>query len=529
LPRGKLPTTAEEYAAAQAAAPGGRGGVNAALDITETSPIAFAPRDQQVRLAILDQFKTKAEKTRVAKQLDQVMAQLMTDGVAPQDVVAATRLLGDRATAMPDVRVWQGPGAGLVKDLTPDFKTWISEHVDNINAKDPKSDTAELAARMFDPETFAKIDAVNKDLKTEKTVLQRIIDLHDKAAKGDKKADAGMIIAHENARLKATSAGGRARALQAMKETMAYTKELLKVRPGGTRPPAPKHLDQIAQAARVAALQEKRDALLPVENMAYANSRGLLDLNAEERDALEGYVRGTTRDTQAGSWRFPAGKKRAKNAKSPYDIKQTAGPSKAELFAQRELDMAQLSDPIAVEGAKPGEGPVDVATRVNQTKRETMEKDLITPEFKAIGDFLEVLHELDTAPAPKTALPSEQITRVNAAWLKDPTIVEPWRVDARGHVIDEKTGNIIGHLESEAQAKARQLAESPITKVGQKKPPPILKPIVPRLASGEALGNLAKMTGFELDGKDVGMKVAWDDVKAELDAFKAFTECRLVP
>jgi len=533
LPRGKLPTTAAAALAEQIPIPReGVSGVNAP-EMTEGAALAHVPRDQRASAVILDRFKTKSTKVRAAKTLDHVDAQMGIDGVAPQDLTAPTRPLSPTATLMPDVRVWNGPGAGIVNNVTPWMQRWISKRVDHLIEKDPGIEPAELAAREYDPETWKKKDKILADLNKEKANLQRVIDLHSKVAAGDKKALDATIRAQEAERMRTRSPGGKARVLQEQIASHAYFKELQKTRPGGTRPPAPKHLDEIVIAERIKALEAKNDAIFEDVQRSFSESQGALDLTPEAREALETYIRGTTRDWINSSFRWPKDVKRLRKEKSPYDIKQTVGPTKAELFKQRELDMAQLSDPLATEGAVAGEGPIDIATRVNKTKLEAMAEPKPEDVFTSIGKFMEdqgivAKAEAVEPEAPKTALPKERVAQINADWLKDPQIVEGWQLDTRGNVVDQKTGNIIGHLESEAEMMARAKAEGLIGRPGGKPPGLMPKPVVPRLPSGEAYGNLAKLTGFDLDGENVGIAKAWEDVKAELEAFDVFNKCSKV-
>jgi hypothetical protein len=175
---------------------------------------------------------------------------------------------------------------------------------------------------------------------------------------------------------------------------------------------------------------------------------------------------------------------------------------------------------------------LDVATRVNTTKVDVRDKEVTPVLFDQIGKFLEdtglITKMGEEAPAaPKAALPKEQVAKINAAWLKDPLITEPWELDIHGNVIDARTRNIIGHMESQSEMAARAKAEGLIGRPGGS-PPLIPKPVVPRLASGEAYGNLAKTLGFDLDGRNVDMAAAWKDVKAELEALDIFNKCNVV-
>jgi hypothetical protein len=510
LPRGKLPTTLPEHLAEQIPIPGedAAAGVNRSLDLTEGAAITHVPRHHQTGTIILSKFTTKAQKVRAAKDMDHAEQQLAVDGVAPQDLVGPSRALDRMATRMPDVRVWNGPGAGMTKDLDPATKTWISRRVDDQIAADPGTDPAEYAAREHDPETWAKADSVLERLNAAKAELQRITGFHGKVAAGDKTALDATIMQLENARMRARSAGGRAAIANQLEETLRYHKELAKTRPGGKRPEAPKHLDQQFHAGRVMLLEEEYKALYPEIERSFERSKGAYGLSVQEAEALEQRLRGTHRDWINQSFKWPKDVKRLRKDKNPYEVQLLKGPTQKQLFAERELMLEQLSDPVAREGALPGEGPADVAIRVNEAKMKEGEES--TPAmFERIGKFLEdtgfIKRIGEEAPAaPKAALPAERVAKINAEWMKDPNINSDWQLKLTGEIVDIKTRNVIGRIEGD-------------------------QPVVPRMPSGEALGNLAVRDGFEVDGKNVDMATAWADVKSEIESLSIFNKCSTEP
>jgi hypothetical protein len=441
------------------------------VDQMAGSPLAYVPRDQRVALAILDKFETRASKIRQAKAADHAGSQLQADGVAPQDLIAPSRPLSETATSMPDIREWQGAGAGQAQDvvLPAEFKQRISAHVDHMISEDNSPTVEDVVARQFDPETWKRSDAILTQLNLAREQLGRAIRLHEKTRAGDAKALDEMVMYHENARMAKRTAGSRAAETQRLDQTIRFYNDLKKVRPGGTTPEAPPHLDLVKLAQRVADYEAKRDAIFPDLEQSKANSQGEFGLRAAEAQAFEERMRAGANDWINSPWRYPKGYRRPKDApKNPYEVTLLKGPTKQELFAERELQLPQLTTPEAAAGAKPGEAPVDVATRVNNEKQKTAIETSVEDTYKQIGDFVKSLEAVTTS-------------------MKVP------------------------------QA-------SKIIKPGEEPP-------VPSLPSGMTLPDLAKMQhAFVLDnGKTGNLSAAWKEVQAELDAFKAFEKCSKVP
>ena len=510
----------------------------------QTSPLAFVPNDQRVALRILDKFETKASKIRQAKAADHAGGQLQADGVAPQDLIAPSRPLSETATIMPDIREWQGTGAGQASDLRlpTEFKQRIASHVDRMIADDHSPTVEDVIARQFDPETWKRSDAILVELNKAREALGRVIRLHEKTAAGDTKALDEMVMTHERDRMAARSAGGRAAHTQALDQTIRYYNDLKKVRPGGTRPEAPAHLDQVRLAQRVADYEAKRDAIFPDLEQSKANSQGEFGLRAQEAQAFEERMRGDAPNWINSPWRYPKGYKRPRDApKNPYEVTLLKGPTKQELFAERELDLPQLKTEEAATNAKPGEQPVDVATRVNEAQQKTAIETSVEDTYKQIGDFVK---SLDETGGVKMAIGERSpVEKPHLAGVVKPGLIMTDKygiqsiaglrtaVGTQVRLLDGKVINITKFgedmfhgkdiIDPSAVAAFKQPGETTWTNV--------FKP--PSLPSGMTLPALAKMDhAFVLDGGKTGnLASAWKEIQADLDAFEAFSTCAKVP
>lgn len=456
------------------------------------------PRLAQEANVVLDlHTATLAGKIRFAEDLDHTSKQLEVIGAAPQDFIPPTRSLKDTATVMPSIKTWLGPGIGDAPELPAVWQRQGRTVLDNIGV-------SEANARKLDPETFRKWDTVNKDLRAAEKELTEVARFHEAAAA--KKTDMlDLRVAELNAKVeRARSAEGKARAYDELSALMSYHKELTSIRPGGTKPPPIKGYDQIPLGERVATLTAKRDELFQDVERAVARADGLFGHPSAEREAYEEFWRPGAQDRINNPWRWPKGTKRRKGDKTPYEVTWLkGGKSTEQIFAERKLELPQDTSPLAAEGRQPGETQAQTATRVNTLERKTIDEEKADAFTQQVKDMIETLEKEATAPAVK--LSPTTIKKVTADWIKDPAM-KGWDLSLSGKVIDSTTGRVIGQADASGNL--------------------VMWPSMP---AGLPIRDLNKLAGFEIDGKAVTLKEAYEDLLGDAEAHAAMTTCSVEP
>lgn len=456
------------------------------------------PRLAQEANIVLDlHTATLAGKIRFAEDLDHTAKQLEVIGAAPQDFIPPTRSLKDTATVMPSIKTWLGPGIGDAPELPAVWQRQGRTVLDNIGV-------SEANARKLDPETFRKWDAVNKDLRAAEKELSDVARFHEAAAA--KKTDAlDMRIAELHAKVeRARSPQGKASAYDELSTLMTYHKELTSIRPGGTKPPPIKGYDQIQLGERVVTLTAKRDELFNDVERAVARADGMFGHPSAEREAYEEFWRPGAQDRINNQWRWPKGTKRRKGDKNAYEVTWLkGGKSTEQIFAERKLELPQDTSPLAAEGRQPGETQAQTAARVNTLERKTIDEEKADAFTQQVKDLIDTLEKEATAPAVK--LSPTTIKKVTADWIKDPAM-KGWNLSLSGKVVDTATGKVIGQADTNGNV--------------------VMWPSMP---AGMPIRDLSKLAGFEIDGKAVTLKEAYEDLLGDAEAHAAMTSCSVEP
>lgn len=416
------------------------------------------PRLARETKAVLNQAETASARIRMAQDLDHTSKQMEVFGAAPQDFIPPTRALRESATAVPDIRTYLGPGIGDAPELPMVWKR---------AARDADPNVSETLARRIDPETFTRWDRVTSELKAAERALHETAAFHEAAATGKLNVLDARIAALQDKVDRARSAEGKAAAQAEIDEAIRYHDEIAAVRPGGTKPPPPsKAFDQISLGGRVIELTARRDKLAQDVERAIARAEKRYGLPSAQRDALEDALRPGAEDRILSPWRWPKGTKRRKDKpKSVYEIKLLKGPTQEELFAERKLELAQETSPLAMEGRQPNETQAQTATRVNDLERKQIDETMSNAFVKQVKDFITALEEKTT----KMAVPKAPL------------------------------------------------------KPGEE------EPILPSMPSGMTLADLSQWKGFDVNGKPGTLKDAMEDLLGDAEAHAAMNSCSLVP
>lgn len=418
---------------------------------------AHVPRLAREANIILDQAPTPAAKVRMAMDLDHAAPQLEVIGAAPQDIIPPTRALRDSATAMPTIRTNQGPRLDMdAPELPPAWKR-------AARAPEDSGAVTETLARQGDPETFAKWDKVNTELKAAERQLAEVVKFHAAAKLGKADMLDQHLLALADKAERARSPVGKAAVHAEIDELVKYHQGLIETRPGGT-PPAPiKGYDRITLGQRVVGLTEKRDQVFGDVERAMARADNRWGLPSAQRDALEDQLRPGATDRINRQWAWPKGVKRSKNrAKSPYEVNILKGPTTEELFAERKLELPQQTDPLASEGRQPGETPAQTATRVNDLTRKAIDETEADKFVTTLKDFIKTLEDKTTSMRVPKVKPGEEpvIPTMPAGMaLSDLAKVKGFEVDGVPMTFREAIDDLLGDAEAHAAVSSCSLTE----------------------------------------------------------------------
>lgn len=407
---------------------------------------AALPRMAREAKRVLNKAETAAARIRLAQDLDHTAAQMEVFGAAPQDFIPPTRALRESATAVPDIRTYLGPGVGDVPELPATWKR---------AARDADPNVSETLARQIDPETFTRWDRITSELRAAEKTLADTSRFHEAAAA--KKTDAldARINALQDKVDRARSAEGKASAQAEIDEAIRYHDELTSIRPGGTKPAPPsKGYDQIALGERVVELSARRDLLAQDVERAIARAEKRYGLPSAQRDALEDELRPGATDRILSPWRWPKGAKRRKDKpKSVYEIKLLKGPTQEEIFAERKLELAQESSPLAAEGRMPGETQAQTATRVNDLERKNIDEVTANAFATQVRDFLKTLEEKTTRMPvpPKPGEPELIIPSMPSGMsMADLSVWKGFEVNGKPGTLKDAMEDLLGDAEAHA-------------------------------------------------------------------------------
>jgi polyhydroxyalkanoate synthesis regulator phasin len=419
---------------------------------------------------------------------------------AAQDLIPPTRPMADQATLYPSVRTWLGPGVNNIAELPPAWQRLAIGHTYRI----------EDVARDIDKETWEKWDEIQKDLKKANNELDRVVKFHSDAQAGGTDALDQHINRLSDQFARSPSTATRQKVVDEMAQVAEYHKELQQTRPGGTLPEAPASLDITPRAEQVAKVTAKRNALYQDVERSIARAEGLWGLRVEDAKAWIDKLAPDAPDRISEPWRG----ERSKNAKNPYKITLTKGPTIDQLLEARKADFPQQADPIATAEAKPGETAIETATRVNTTNYDKTGKLNSDTFYKQAQEFMKKLKP----GGPAQALPEigqfETVGRQQTLAYRraDDVLFQAKPGETEATLLDRlvKEGKIV---EEEAEtAKANDFER------------------MPAMASGMSLPKLwAKEGAFEFDGKSMTMQEALNHISSDEEAFKSFGTCILEP
>lgn len=313
-------------------------------------------------------------------------------------------------------------------------------------------------------------------------------------------------------------------------------------------PKPPKSLDIKSRVKRVGDLQEKWDALAPDRERSIERSQKLWGKQIADAKAWDEADRPGASDWIYQPWRYPIGHKRPKDApKNPYEIKLLKGPTQEQLFAKAKLEFEQERSPLAAEVAKPGDNPIQVATKVNEKHYEEVTKEEAETFFKNTREFMT---DMESGSRPVTLLPRRG--------QREPIGGKPIRqgIDIPTRIKPEEAAQLSGKrfvgLTSDGQVK---LEDGSIVQVhlgvgvmNDPKGNPIdpatvtqfknqwkgadwvsVKPVAATPA-GMTMQDLWNMAQFEFEpGKSLSMKEALQEIESDAEAFTRFGKCVLEP
>ena len=298
-------------------------------------------------------------------------------GTTPGDLLPPTRRLGTATSVIPDFRSWQGPG---MDDFKPELPaTWQS----TARGHDFSIDEV---ARAMDPEPFHVIERLGAQIKEVKAQLASAAKVAKEITSAGRFGRPEIEALLREAQLalgRAKSPAGRLKAEKAIAEIEA-------LRAGSGAVPTRLQIDALAD--KLAKLQAKQREAFPVAERAVAHAEGRWELADSDRDAFAQWF---LNQNGIPERKFP------KPPKGERSVTLTEGPSHPKEFAEGQMDVPHLRDPLAAEGPR-NELPMDTVTRVSEA-RTTEAAELNDQWAKQVAKLLS-----DASEARDKGIPVEE-------------------------------------------------------------------------------------------------------------------------